>query len=135
MLPLDSRTATHEIITQTSITKVVALYKQGATTNPKIVKLRKGEYWLCRVPDGVAGSNVMFKFCMPTDTVLDAEMAMPTFTMPATEASSAIDSRDSTKQFILGIDPETDLANEKTAVAVAWDGAADSTLIMVRIKG
>lgn len=129
MLPLDSRTASHQVITQNSVTQVVTLYKQGAGTNPKIVPLRRGEYWLCRAPEGVFGKSVIFKFCKPTDTVTDAQMAMP-----APNASAAIDSRDSTGQFILGADPETDLANEKLAVAVAWDGAAASTLIMVRIK-
>lgn len=130
MLPLDSRTASYKIATQRVVTQIVTLYKNGAGNNPKVVKLRPGEYWLCRVPNGASGSSVQLLWCKPSDAPLDADM-----TLPAADAGPKnLDSRDSTQAFILGIDPETDLANEKTAVAVQWDGGADSTLIMERIK-
>lgn len=127
MLPLDSRTASIAPVTQAGVTQIVTLYKTG--TNPKVIKLRPGEYWLCRVPDGVAGKSVQFLWCRPTDTPNNAAMALPS----ADAGPVNLESRDSSQSFIVACDPDT--RNEKTAVAVQWDGAADSTLIMTKIKG
>lgn len=127
MLPLDSRTASIAPVTQMGQTQVVTLYKTG--TAPKVVKLRPGEYWLCRVPDGVAGKSVQFLWCKPSDTPTNGNMALPT----ADAGVSNLESRDSSQHILIACDPDT--RNEKTAVAVQWDGAADSTLIMTKVKG
>lgn len=127
MLPLDSRTASYGIVTSQSQTRIVTLYKPG--TAPKVVALAPG-YYLCRVPNGVFGKSVQILYCKPSDTPSDADMALPT----VDTGPKAFDSRDSASPFIVGMDPELDPTNEKKAIAIQWDGAADSTLIITKIK-
>lgn len=129
MIPFSNWLASLEPSTQRGVTQIVTLYTTG--TAPKVVAMRPGEYWLCRVPNGAATKSVQLLFCIPGETPSNADMALPT----ADAGAKNIISKDSTLPFIIGCDPDPDLANQKTAVAVHWNGAADSTLIMTKIRG